>query len=51
MADEAPKEILGDNGKSINLYSYCGMLAMAVRELSEKVESLEDNVNGRKNQS
>jgi phage minor structural protein len=43
MADEAPAEILSDDGKGINLYSYCGMIALAVRELSEKVDQIDKN--------
>jgi hypothetical protein len=43
MADEAPSEILSDDGTGINLYSYCGMLALAVKELSEKVDKIEKN--------
>lgn len=44
MADEAPAEILSDDGEGINLYSYCGLLAMAVKELSEKVEKIDKGV-------
>lgn len=42
MADEAPKEILSDDGDGISLYSYCGLLAMAIKELNEKVEGIEN---------
>lgn len=45
MADEAPTEIVREDG--ISLYSYCGLLAMAIKELSEKVDNLGGN-NGRK---
>ena len=45
MADEAPAEIVREEG--ISLYSYCGLLAMAIKELSEKVDNLGGN-NGRK---
>lgn len=41
MADEAPADILSDDGKGINLYSYCGMLAKAIQELSAKVDDIE----------
>lgn len=47
MADESPEEILSVDRDGINLYSYCGMLAMAIKELSEKVDNLGGN-NGRK---
>lgn len=38
MADEAPKDILYTDGKSVNLYDYISLTAKAVQELSEKVE-------------
>lgn len=38
MADEAPKDILGSDGKSINLYSYISYIAKAVQELNGIVE-------------
>jgi phage minor structural protein len=41
MADEAPVEIVREEG--ISLYSYCGLLAMAIKELSEKVEQIDKN--------
>lgn len=41
MADEAPSEILSTDGKGINLYSYCGMLAMAIKQLSDKIDNFE----------
>lgn len=39
MADEAPKDILGEDGKSINLYSYISYVAKAVQELSGIVKN------------
>lgn len=42
MVDEAPEEILSDDGKGINLYSYCGLLAATVKELCERIERLEE---------
>lgn len=38
MTTEAPKEILAENGKAIDLYAYIGLTAKAVQELAEKVE-------------
>lgn len=38
MSDEAPKEIQGADGKSIDLCSYISMTAKAVQELAAKVE-------------
>lgn len=42
MVDEAPEEILSDDGNGINLYSYCGFLAATVKELCERIERLEE---------
>lgn len=44
MADEAPNEILGANGKSINLYSYISLCAKAVQELSDEVANLKREI-------
>lgn len=44
MADEAPSEILGADGKSIDLYQYCNLLAKSVQELNTKVEKLEAEI-------
>ena len=44
MADEAPNEILGTDGKSINLYSYISLCAKAVQELSDEVASLKREI-------
>ena len=44
MADEAPNEILGADGKSINLYSYISLCAKAVQELSDEVASLKREI-------
>jgi phage minor structural protein len=41
MADEAPDEILAEDKKGVNLYSYCGLLAMAIQEISRKLEQIE----------
>ena len=41
MADEAPDEILSQDKNGISLYSYCGLLAKAVQELSDKISQLE----------
>lgn len=41
MADEAPEEILSQDKNGISLYSYCGLLAKAVQELSDKISQLE----------
>ena len=43
MADEAPEQILGKDGKSINLYSYCGLIAKSVQELSKIVDEMRKN--------
>lgn len=44
MADEAPEEILGTDGKSINAYSFMCYIARAVQELSEIVKSQADEI-------
>lgn len=44
MADEAPNEILGADGKSINLYSYISLCAKAVQELSDEIASLKREI-------
>ena len=44
MADEAPNEILGADGKSINLYSYISLCAKAVQELSDEVANLKREI-------
>lgn len=44
MADEAPKDILYTDGKSVNLYDYISLTAKAVQELSQKVEALEQKI-------
>ncbi len=44
MADEAPKDILYSDGKSINLYDYISLTAKAVQELSAKVEQQEKKI-------
>lgn len=44
MADEAPKDILGEDGKSINLYSYISYVAKAVQELSGIVKKQADEI-------
>lgn len=38
MADEAPTDILSEDGTGINLYSYCGLLAKAIQELSKNLK-------------
>lgn len=40
MVDEAPEEIISSNGGGISLYSYCGLLANAIKELYEKLEKM-----------
>ena len=47
MADEAPECILGQDGKSINLYSYIGVCAMAIQELSVEIQKLKEENNGK----
>lgn len=42
IADEAPSEVLSDDGKFINIYDYTSVLYKAVQELSAKVEGLEN---------
>lgn len=44
MTDEAPEEILGDDGKSINLYAYTSYVAKAVQELITKCEEQEQRI-------
>lgn len=38
MADEAPSEIQSSDGKGIDLYSYIGLVAKSVQELTETVK-------------
>lgn len=44
MTDEAPAEILGIEGKSINLYAYSSYIAKAVQELIEKSDEQEKRI-------
>ncbi len=44
MANEAPTEIVTEDGKAIDLYAYIGLTAKAVQELSAKVEVLEQKI-------
>lgn len=44
MADEAPDEILGADGKSVNAYSFMCYIARAVQELSEIVEKQAEEI-------
>ena len=44
MTDEAPEEILGDDGKGINLYAYTSYVAKAVQELIDKCEEQEKRI-------
>jgi hypothetical protein len=44
IVDEAPKDIVGENGESINLYAMSSILWKAVQELSAKVTALEAKV-------
>lgn len=44
MTDEAPAEILGEDGKSINLYAYTSYVAKAVQELTKQVEELKEKI-------
>ena len=49
MYDEAPEEIRthdGQDSKSIDLYAYINLLAKAVQELTQKVETLEAQIKG-----
>ena len=38
MADEAPSEIQSSDGKGIDMYSYIGLVAKSVQELTETVK-------------
>ena len=42
IADEAPNEVLSDDGKFINIYDYTSVLYKAVQELSAQVKELQD---------
>ena len=42
IADEAPNELLSDDGKFINIYDYTSVLYKAVQELSAQVKELQD---------
>jgi hypothetical protein len=44
IVDEAPKDIIGENGESINLYAMTTLLWKAVQELSAKNDSLEQRI-------
>lgn len=44
MTDEAPEEILGDDGKGINLYAYTSYVAKAVQEIIDKCEKQEQRI-------
>jgi Chaperone of endosialidase len=42
LADEAPKEIVGDNQKSINLYNMISLAWKAIQELSDEISALKN---------
>lgn len=42
IADEAPSELLSDDGKFINIYDYTSVLYKAVQELSVQVKELQN---------
>ena len=42
IADEAPNEVLSDDGKFINIYDYTSVLYKAVQELSAQVKELQN---------
>ena len=42
IADEAPNELLSDDGKFINIYDYTSVLYKAVQELSTQVKELQN---------
>ncbi|MFL2019665.1 phage tail spike protein [Weissella hellenica] len=42
IADEAPSEVLSDDGKFINIYDYTSVLYKAVQELSAQVKELQN---------
>src|SRR5699024_4646222 len=44
MADEAPKEVLMPDEKSINLYSYTSMLGKGLQEAFEEIDKIREDV-------
>lgn len=44
MAQEAPSEIVSEDGKGINLYQYINLLAKAVQEQQEEIELLKSKL-------
>jgi hypothetical protein len=44
MAQEAPSEIISEDGKGINLYQYINLLAKAVQEQQEEIEQLKSKL-------
>ena len=44
MAQEAPSEIISEDGKGINLYQYINLLAKAVQEQQEEIELLKSKL-------
>ncbi|MEM5816149.1 MAG: tail fiber domain-containing protein, partial [Candidatus Aenigmatarchaeota archaeon] len=40
IAEEAPQEILADNGKSINLYKFISFIGSSVKSLANKISNL-----------
>lgn len=48
LADEAPKEIVGDNEKSINLYNMISLAWKAIQELTDEIAALKNPNKGGK---
>lgn len=44
MADEAPECVVGDDGKSVNLYNMISVAWKGIQELSDKVQTLEARI-------
>lgn len=44
MADEAPQEIVSEDGKGISLYPYISLCAKAIQELTAKLEEQEQKI-------
>ena len=44
MADEAPECVVGDDGKSVNLYNMISVAWKAIQELTDKVQTLEAKI-------
>jgi len=42
ISEEAPNELLSDDGKAVDLYAYISLVTAAVQEIQERLEKLEE---------